>query len=105
MKILSNWKNYLSELPIVYQMSKIETASLWMRLIIIMRFRDNEVNFKVTYDEHQNLSNCSQNMFLSNLDSIHMLTSKLNSLCLNLCMSSSFFLNLIHSPAVSLFHI
>ena len=37
-----------------------------------MRLRHNDVNFEVTFDDHQNTSKCSQNMFLSNLDDLHM---------------------------------
>ena len=48
---------------IICQMSKCQTHGLWRRLtkkeLDIMRLRYYEVNFEVTFDDHQNTSKCS----------------------------------------------
>ena len=53
---LSKSKKYLSELPIIGQMSKSHTTALWRRFIKeeldIMRFKHNKVNFETTFDDH-----------------------------------------------------
>ena len=38
----------------------------------IMMFRNTEVNFESSFDDHQSISKCSENMFLGNLDDLEM---------------------------------
>ena len=58
LKAFSKLTKYLSELPIICQMSESQTAGLWRRFIKnkldVMMFRHNEVNFEAAYDDHQN---------------------------------------------------
>ena len=48
--ILSKWKKYLGELPIICQVSKCKTAALWMKLTL--HYEAPEVNFEVTCDDN-----------------------------------------------------
>ena len=53
-------KKYLSELPIISQMSKSNKMAQWSRFIKkkldTMMFRYNEVNVEARVDDHQNTS-------------------------------------------------
>ena len=93
-------KNALSA-PIVRQWGYLKCHRMtfpWINHELdIMRLRHNEVNFEATYNDHQNTSECSWNMILSSLFDLHHVRSKFTSWSLNLMMSSSFFMHLLHS--------
>ena len=77
MKIFTKFTEYINyqvrnmNMSCIKKSNSLTLEEVHKKYVDTMRFTHNNVNFNVTYDGHQSPSKCSQKVFLTNFDDLH----------------------------------